>query len=876
MKILQVKAIEGANFFSYRPVIRGIVDISAWQGKTTKELDGFNERLLNVLPTLANHTCSRRKTGGFIERLEEGTLPGHVLEHVSIELLTLAGENTHYGKTRLYDEAGEKYEIIYEYECKEAAIKAIYLAGELLNSVYRGEKTESLSSVKILRQIRAEWMPGPSTQAVLTACQVRGIPYQRLGNGALYQLGYGRFQRKIQAAMSDATSCIGADIAGDKQVTRILLRESMIPVPQGRIVSTEEEVLSCFRQMGKSVVIKPSQGNQGKGVSIDLNNEQEVLKAYSFAREYDRNVIIEEYIRGNNYRLLVIGGKVAAAARRLPPSVIGNGISDLKELIKQENDNPLRGSGHENFLSKIVIDPLLIRDLHQQGLSLRSIPCKGEKITLRRSINISTGSTAVDITEMLHPDNAELAVYTAKILGLDIAGVDMIIADISKSYRDQDGRVIEVNAAPGLRMHLLPSAGKSKDVGSEIVNMLFPKGNGRIPIISVTGTNGKTTVVRLLSKMLQKQKLTVGMTSTEGIYINDTLLNEGDHSGPQSARTVLRHPDVQVAVLETARGGILRAGLGYDYADVAIVTNVSEDHLGQYGIDNIEDLTKVKSLIAEMVKRNSFVVLNADDPQVARLDKKTRGRVIYFSSRFNNRKICKHLGLGGVAVVADKQKVLLCNGTDSTYICNLNRIPITWGGKAQHNVQNVLAAVAAFYALGYTQDQIRKAVSGFGQDWEDNRGRLEYYELDGFKVILDYGHNPAGVKEVVNTLQQIKHRKMIGCIGLPGDRSESTVKKLAKEAAAGFDVLIIKEDAEYRGRNLGEISGILYEEAIKEGMMPDAISIILNEAEAFQHALHIAMPGDIIVIFYEKAEDLRKIIADRQKTMYIANSIAEF
>ncbi|UWG97720.1 cyanophycin synthetase [Dehalobacter sp. DCM] len=873
MKICHVKAIEGANFFSHHPVICGIVDISQWLGKTTKEVNGFNERLLRVLPSLANHSCSRHKHGGFIERLEEGTFPGHVLEHICIELLALAGENRHYGKTRLYNEEKNEYEVIYEYECKEAGIKAIFLAGAILNKLYFGGEPEVLSSVNKLKRIRSQCMPGPSTQAILNACETRGIPFHRLGNGALYQLGHGRYQRKIQAAMSDTTSCIGVDMASDKQLTRMVLDECLFPVPRGMVVSAEKELLQCFKQINKNVVVKPCRGNQGKGVSINLGTKQELIKAYYHAQKYDSKVIIEEYIAGNNYRLLVIGGKLAAAARRLPPGVIGDGRSTVKELIQLENEHSLRGDGHDNYLSKIVIDPALERELARQGLSLVSVPLAGEKVILRADVNMSTGATAVDVTDRVHPDNIELAVNSSKLLGLDIAGVDMIVEDISKSYREQDGRVIEINAVPGLRMHLLPSEGRARDVGSDIIRMMFPKGNGRVPIISVTGTNGKTTVVRLINNMLQKQKLTVGMTSTEGIFINNKQISSGDHSGPQSAKAILRHPDVQVAVLETARGGILRDGLGYDYADVAVVTNVYEDHLGQHGIETLEDMTKVKSLVAEMVARHSYVVLNADDPQSASLVKNTRGRIIYFSSGLNNRRICKHLAIGGTAIIADGGKIKVCRGTECIPVCSLHHIPMTWAGKAAHHVYNVLAAVAAFYALGYTPDQIRKSVAGFGQVAEDNPGRLEYYDVGDFKVILDYGHNPAGVREIVNTLKQVKHRRMIGCIGIPGDRPDSIVRKLAREAAGGFDFLIIKEDSELRGRKKGEIAGILYDEVLKEKKQPEALAIVLDETEAFHQALDLAMPGDIVVIFYEKADSLRKIIADRQnKNISIAES----
>lgn len=860
MKIYHVRAIEGANYFSYKPVVRGVVDISEWQRKTTKELGDFNNRLLGCLPSLINHTCSRGKKGGFLERLEEGTLPGHVLEHVAIELLNLAGDNVRYGKTRIINEQKQQYEIIYQYECKEAAIKAFYFAQEILVKLLYRQETEVSVLIERLKGIRREYQPGPSTKAILDVCTDRDIPYQRLGNGNLYQLGYGRYQRKIQAAMTDQTSCIGVDIAGDKQLTRQILNESAIPVPRGVVVSSEEEIIEKFREFKGSVAVKPCQGNQGKGVSLSLTTENEVLCAFRLAESYNSKVIVEEYIKGNNYRLLVVGGKLVASAKRIPPIVTGDGKSSIKELVEQENSNPLRGEGHENYLTKIHLDSVVIMDLNRKGLNMTSVPLLGEKVMLRQSANLSTGATAVDVTDIVHPENVRLAEYASKVLKLDIAGVDMILEDISKSYLEQKGAIIEVNAAPGLRMHLLPSKGQSRDIGSEIVNMLFPQSNGRIPIVSVTGTNGKTTVVRLISKLLQNQNIVVGMTSTEGIFINGHPLAKGDLSGPYSAQVVLRHPDVQVAVLETARGGILRSGLGYDYADVAVITNISEDHLEQYGIDSIEDLVKVKSLVAEMVKKHSYVVLNADDKEVVKLASQTRGKVIFFSTQLQNRKICKHLALGGSAVVVDKNRILVCEGSRSYNICNLSKIPIAWGGRAQHNVQNVLAATAAGWALGYNASQIRKTICSFGQDAIDNQGRLELYDINNFKVILDYGHNPAGIREVVKTLKNIKHRKIIGCIGLPGDRSDDIIQKLAREAAKGLDFLYIKEDSDLRGRRPGEVADIIYQQALREGKKPSQMKKVLREEEAFREAIQSAQEGDIVVMFYEKAGPLRKII----------------
>lgn len=860
MKILEVKAIEGANYYSYKPVIRVVIDISDWQGKTTKDLKEFNQLLVTSLPTLQEHNCSKGKPGGFIERLKEGTFPGHVLEHVTLELISLAGNQVRYGKTMVIPEEENQYEIIYEYECKEVAIEAIYLALDIIEKIRTEQEPHVAEAVQELRKLRSIYEAGPSTKAIIEACKQRSVPVQRLGGGSLLQLGYGRNQRRVQAAMTDQTSCIGADIAGDKQLTRKILKEASIPVPPGKVVYSEEEIINCFKEFAKPVVVKPCQGNQGKGVSLNLKTEVEVLTAYRLAEMYDRKIIIEEFIQGNNYRILIIGNKMIAAAKRIPPFVIGDGKSTIEELVENENLNTLRGEGHENYLSKISLDSIAIMDLTRQGLNLDTILDQGRKVFLRGSANLSTGGTAEDVTNKVHPDNAQLAVYTARVLGLDIAGVDLVMENISKTYLEQEGKVIEVNAAPGLRMHLRPSKGNRIDIGKAVVKQLYPLGNGRIPIVSVTGTNGKTTVVRLLSYILQKQNIKVGMTSTSGIYINGRLLAKGDCTGPQSARTVLRHPDVQVAVLETARGGVLRSGLGYDLADVAVLTNISGDHLGEYGIESLEDLAKVKSLIIEMVQKQGFVILNADDPMVGRIERFAKGRVILFSMREQNRMVCRHLGKGETAVIVDKELIKLCQGEKSQLIGRIEEIPLTWGGRARHNIQNVLAAIGAAWALGFNTEQICQGINNFDLLSSDNKGRLDYYEVNGVKVIFDYAHNPAGIREVLRTVKQIKHGKIIGCIGLPGDRTDNIVRAFAGEAARDLDLAIIKEDQDLRGRKAGEVAGIIARELIDKGFKEDQVEIVLNEVEAFKAALKKANRGDIVMVLYEELEPLEKVI----------------
>ncbi len=865
MEIREIQVIEGANVYSHRPIIRAIVDLQEWAGRYSNELGDFEQRLMKSLPTLADHYCSRGKVGGFLERLQEGTLIGHVIEHVAIDLLTQAGQNIKYGKTMAILEEPGCYEIIFNYEAKEGAIEGFKQAFCCVKALLNQEPFDIAQAVGRIIQVMADCKLGVSTQLIVEACKERDIPVRRLNNGSLLQLGYGQCQKRVQATITDATSSIGVDLSCDKEMTKKILGDGGVPVPWGYIVNTEEKAIEAFRAMKTVVVIKPLHGNQGKGVTLQIKNEAEVKAAFKVARSYDDLVIIEEYIEGQHYRLLVVGDRLIAAAKRIPAYVIGDGFSTISELVAQTNRDPWRGEDHEKPLTKIKIDPVVLITLTQKGLKTTSVPEQGEAVYLRDNANLSTGGIAEDVTDRVHPDNVDLAIYAAKLVGLDVAGIDLVIKNIEASYRRKNGHIIEVNAAPGIRMHHFPSVGKARKVGKAIVEQVFPSGNGRIPIVAITGTNGKTTTTRMISKMLSDQQLQVGMASTDGIYINQKLWVAGDMTGPESARTVLRHPAVQVAVLETARGGILRAGLGYDYADVAVITNVSNDHLGQYGIETLEDIAHVKSLVAEVVKPHGYVILNADDPLVAQMANQTRGQIIYFSIEKDNLCIRKHLGKGGIAVFVRRGMILLCQGSTSYRICSVKQIPVTWGGFAKHNIQNALASVAAGWALGLNAAAIRHSLQSFSSDAKHNRGRLNLYELNGVRVFVDYGHNAAGIQEVANTLKKFKGGSLVACITVPGDRPNELVREVGRTAAQNFQRLIIREDANLRGRNRGEIARLLYEEAVRCGMNPNKIEVVLSEIEAFKKGLDSCVWGDTFVMFYEHIEAIEEEIRLRQE-----------
>jgi len=865
MEIREIQAIEGANVYSHRPIIRAIVDLQEWTEQFTNELEDFRLRLVKHLPTLEEHYCSRGERGGFLERLQEGTLIGHVIEHVTIELLTQAGQTIKYGKTMAVLDQPGWYEIIFNYEAKAGAIEGFKQGFLLVQTLLNHYSFDVAKAVAQIKSVMDKCELGVSTQVIVDACKERGIPVYRLNEGSLLQLGYGRNQRRIQATITDATSSIGVDIACDKEMTKKILSEGGLPVPCGHIVRTEEEAVEAFLDMETTVVIKPLHGNQGKGVTLQLTSAAEVRAAFKVAQTYGEWVIIEEYIEGQHYRLVVVGERLIAAAKRVPAHVIGDGKSTIEELVAQTNADPLRGEDHEKVLTKIKIDSVVLLNLTLKNLTLSSIPTNGEVVYLRDSANLSTGGIAEDVTDLVHPDNVDLAIYASKLIGLDVAGIDLVIEDIEASYRERSGHIIEVNAAPGIRMHHFPSKGKARDVGKAIVEQVLPAGNGRIPIVAISGTNGKTTTTRMISKLLADQQLLVGMASTDGIYINKKMWVKGDTTGPESAKAVLRHPQVQVAVLETARGGILRSGLGYDYADVAVITNVSNDHLGQYGIETLEDIAHVKSLIAEVVKPHSYVVLNADDPYVVQMAQRTQGRIIFFSTEKDNIHIRKHLGKGGTAVFVRRGMILLCQGSQIFRICSVKQIPVTWDGKAKHNVQNTLAAIASGWALGIGTAAIQDSLQEFSSDAEHNRGRLNLYELDGVNVFIDYGHNAAGIQEIAKTLKQFKKKSLVGCITVPGDRPDETVREVGRIAAKGFEHLIIREDSDLRGRKPGEVAQLLYDEAILSGMDPKKIKVVLPETEAFSKGLDSCVPGDTFVMFYEHLEPIEEEIRKRME-----------
>ncbi|MBE3591497.1 MAG: cyanophycin synthetase [Thermoanaerobacter sp.] len=868
MIIKDIRVYRGRNIYSHRPVIKMVVDIERLDIPTI-DIPNFNERLIKRLPSLSKHSCSYGYEGGFLKRLEEGTYLPHVTEHIILELQNMLGYDVKFGRARNIE--GDLYYIIYEYGLEECGIRVGKLAVEMVNKFIQGEEFDLEERLERIRNIIAEIELGPSTMAIKNEALKAGIPVTRVGNGSILRLGYGKYQKMIEGTISQNTSCIAVDIASDKILTKQILRDHGFPVPEGDVAYNEEEAIAIAEEIRYPVAIKPYNGNQGKGVHLNITNKEEVSIAYRNAKAYSDLVIVEKHIKGKHYRVLVVGEKVVAVAEKIPAHVIGDGIHTIEELVEMENKNPLRGKGHEKPLTKLTIDTISKMTLKKQGFDLVDIPKKGQKVFLRESANLSTGGIAIDKTDDIHPYNIEIAVRAAKAIGLDIAGIDITMEDIKKPLTRENGAIIEINASPGIRMHHYPSKGKPRNVAKAIVDMLFPKGSkATIPIISITGTNGKTTVTRMTAHILKTYGYTVGMTCTDGIYIDDTCVYKGDNTGPKSARTCLADKNIDAAVLETARGGIIREGLGYDLADVGVITNISEDHLGIDGIETLEDLAFVKALVVEAVKEDGYSVLNADDPMTTYLAQRAKSKIIYFSMYDNNLTVKKHIEKGGIAVYVKDGVIVIANG-QIIPVVKIEEIPAALSGKVLYNVENALAAIAASYGVKVPVNIIAKGIKTFYCDTTHNPGRFNLFNVGNFRVLVDYGHNIAGIKNVIEAAQKLDANRLIGVIGVPGDRINSSILKVGEICGQGFDFIYVKEDLDLRGRKPGEVAKLLEQGAIKGGIDRKKIKTILKETEALRAAMYNAEGGDLIVVFYEKYQPIIEVIEEFIKNKDLKN-----
>lgn len=860
MYIKDIRTLEGPNIYSSKPVIKMILDVGELENVATREIPGFNEAIIAYLPGLAEHHCCLGRPGGFLIRLREGTYFPHVIEHVALEILKLSGQEVSFGKARQIRET--LYDVIFEYREKQAASSAARLSVEFVKSILTGEPLDLTEKLSQLSTQTLEERLGPSTLALVEEAARRGIPVTRVGGESFAILGYGKDQRRIRAAMTQATSCIAVELASDKSLTKDMLAMAGVPVPRGTVVTTREGAIAGAQRMGYPVVAKPRDANQGKGVSLDLMSEAEVVKAFDLARAYSPDVLVEEYIQGKHYRVLVVGGKFLCAAQRIPANVTGDGASSIRELVDLANRDQCRGENHEKPLTKIKIDAVALEVLARQGYDSDAVVPPGVQVFLRENCNLSTGGEAVDVTREVCPENRRLSERVANIIGLDIAGIDIATRDISIPIETSGGAVIEVNAAPGLRMHLYPSRGDAQPVANAIVDLLFPGGPPAFPLVAVTGTNGKTTTVRMLGKILTAAGYRVGMTSTDGVYIGGELIKKGDCSGPESAKIVLFDPTVEAAVLEIARGGLIRGGLAYNNADVGIITNITSDHLGLDGVSDLEDLAFVKSLVAERVKPGGCSVLNADDPMSMQVLDRASGRVILFSAEADNLMMRKHLSLGDLGVYVKNDNIYVEEKGEVRSLAKVKDLPATLKGKAKHNLHNALAAIAGAWGIGVPLKVIAKALKEFACDGADNPGRMNLMEMQGIRVLVDYGHNAGSFEAIIATAKRLKPGQLVGVIGSPSDRRDQDIVALGAIAARGFQRLIIKEDEDLRGRKPGETAALLLTGALGAGLKREKIDVILKEDEAVVKALGTATAGDLVVVFYENYEKVMKVLLD--------------
>lgn len=849
MRVLDIKVFEGRNIYAHFPVTRISVELGNLTNRESHECEGFVDSLLGHLPGLSEHHCASRARG-FVERLRSGTYFGHVLEHVFLELQAMAGYARNFGKARHSGVEGI-YHVVVEHACSAAVDPLVRLAMELIAGCLRGEQVELGDKLALIKALMVEHELGPSTASIVAAAKKRGISVKRLGADSLVQLGTGKYMRRVQATVGPATSCLAADISCDKSMTKHILGQAGIPVPFGVTVQTLAEAQAAWSLVGRPVAIKPSDGNQGKGVSLNLNSPEDIEEGFELARRYSPKLIVEEYIEGKHYRLLVVGGRLIAAAERIPAHVVGDGSSSISRLVTLANQDPMRGEKHEKPLTRMVIDELVLGVLKRQGYSPASVPPKGAAVYLRGSANLSTGGTAVDVTAEVHPTVVELAERVARLIGLDIAGIDVVMPDIASPL--SAGSVIEVNAAPGIRMHHYPSIGQARDVASAIVDTIYPPGaQSEVPLVTVTGTNGKTTTTRLIAAGLRKVYSHVGCATSAGIYINDRMLVSGDTTGPWSAGVLLSDPLVEAAALEVARGGIIRGGLGYDCADVAVVTNITDDHIGQDGVLDLDDLCHVKSLVAEAVRPGGQVVVNAGNPYSLRAGFNSRRELVMFDTK-PSHLLTMHLSRGGRAIYVDCGDLIIAEGSQVIGRIEVKSIPITFEGKALHNVENVAAAVGAMWSIGIPQDLIVAALQEFMPDFSCNPGRQNLVTVANVSVMIDYGHNTRGVEAVASLARSLCSGRLIGVVCAPGDRADESIVELGQMVGQKFDHVFIKEDKELRGRKPGEVASLL-EKGLTLCGSADKYSVLLDEHEALRQSIGLAGGNDMVVVFYESLD----------------------
>ena len=863
MKIDKIQALRGPNIWSVqrKKLIQMRLDLEEMEQFPTNKIEGFRERIEAMFPTMIEHRCSEGTRGGFFSRIERGTWMGHVIEHIALEIQTLAGMETGFGRTRETKTPGI-YNVVFSYTEENVGLFAAESAVAIAEALIAGTPYDLEADIQKMREIRERVRLGPSTGSIVEEAVARDIPWIRLGTNSLVQLGYGINQMRFQATITCKTSSIAVDIACNKEQTKKMLDAASIPVANGGICVDEEDLDDIIKKIGYPIVIKPLDGNHGKGASINVKNREDAVSGLAYAKKYSHRVIVEKFITGYDFRVLVIDNKLVAAAKREPAHVKGDGKHTIQQLIEETNKDPRRGYGHENVLTEIDVDRDTLDLLEKLNYTLETVPKKDEIVYLKSTANLSTGGTSIDVTDMMHPENIFLCERISRVIGLDVCGVDIMAENLTQPLKENGGCILEVNAAPGFRMHLAPSEGLPRNVAAPVIDMLYPPGKpSRIPIIAITGTNGKTTTTRLLAHIVKNNGYTVGFTTSDGIYVQNHMMEKGDTTGPLSAEYILKDPTVEFAVLETARGGILRSGLGFSRCDIGIITNIQEDHLGISDIHTLDDLARVKSTVVKSIKKDGWAILNAEDEQCLKIANELSCNIAYFSMDENNPKAKQFSKEGKIVAVYENGYITIKKGEWKIRVEKATHVPLTMGGKAKFMIANVLAATLASYLQGFKTEDISLSLQTFIPSAAQTPGRMNIFEFKKFKVLIDFAHNPAGYKGVEDYLSSVVATKKIGIIAGVGDRRDEDIKECASIAARMFDHIIIRQEKHLRGRTEEEIIGLIME-GIAESGRTVTHEIIKKEVEAIKHAIDNAEDGSFITALSDVVTNAIEIVQE--------------
>jgi len=863
MKILKIQALRGPNIWSVqrKKLIQMRLDLEEMEEFPTNKIEGFRERIEAMFPTMIEHRCSEGCRGGFFMRVDRGTWMGHVIEHIALEIQTLAGMDTGFGRTRETKTPGV-YNVVFSYTEENVGLFAAESSVAIAEALIAGTPYDVEADIQKMREIRERVRLGPSTGSIVEEAVSRDIPWIRLGTNSLVQLGYGVNQMRFQATITCQTSHIAVDIACNKEETKRMLEMASIPVASGGICVDEEDLENVIKKIGYPIVIKPLDGNHGKGASINITKWEDAVAGLAYAKNYSRRVIVEKFITGYDFRVLIINNKLVAAAKREPAHVIGDGKQNIQQLIDETNLDPRRGYGHENVLTQIDVDRDTMDLLTKLNYTLETVPKKDEIVYLKSTANLSTGGTSIDVTDMMHPENIFICERISRVIGLDICGIDIMATNLTQPLKENGGCILEVNAAPGFRMHLAPSEGLPRNVAAPVIDMLYPPGKpSRIPIIAVTGTNGKTTTTRLIAHIVKNNGLKVGFTTSDGIYIQNHMMEKGDTTGPISAEYILKDPTVEFAVLETARGGILRSGLGFSRCDIGIITNIQEDHLGLNDIHSLEDLARVKATVVNSVSKEGWAILNAQDEYCMKIAKELNCNVDYFSLD-ENTEIVKQLAKEGkIVAVYENDYITIKKGDWKIRVEKATLVPLTMNGKAKFMIANVLAATLAAYLRGFKTEDISLSLQTFLPSAAQTPGRMNIFEFKKFKVLIDFAHNPAGYRAVEDFLSSVEATKKIGIIAGVGDRRDEDIRECASIAARMFDHIIIRQEKHLRGRTEEEINALIMEGIETSGKKP-TFEIIKKEIEALEHAIKSAEDGSFITALSDVVTNAIEIVQE--------------